>query len=151
MGNEIIKKHLLDRGWEPVNYTPDNPPRGTIPEGVPYATRVGSVWAVFEDGENFDIDLEKLSGTFDEILTATPVKVLPTERGSVILTLSRNGNMRCTFAMLTKDVGGPLQWVTSMGDIVDPQFIGDDWLPATINVEGLASWELELMLYTQEG
>ena len=152
MGNEIIKKYLLDRGWHQVNYTPDNPPRGTIPKGVAYATRLGAVWKVFEDGENYDTDLKMLSDTVDEILTATQVKVLPTKRGSVILILSRNGITTCTFAMLTEDLRGPLQWVTSMGDIIDPKFIGDDWLPATINVEGVASWELELMTeFMEEG
>ena len=150
MGNEIIKECLLHRGWHQVNYTPDNPPRGTIPEGVPYATRTGSVWEVFESGANYDLNLSGLSDTADEILTATPAKVLPTKRGSVILITPRNGNMPYTFAMLTEDLRGPLQWVTSMGDIIDPKFIGDDWLSATINVEGVASWELELMLDTQE-
>ena len=149
MGNEIVKECLLHQGWHQVNYTPDNPPRGTIPKGVSYAIRTGSVWMVFEDGEKYDINLKMLSDTVDEILTATPVKVLPTKRGSVILITPRNGNMPYTFAMLTKDLRGPLQWVTSMGDIIDPKYIGDGWLPATINVEDVASWELELMLDTQ--
>ena len=146
MGNEIIKESLLDRGWHPVNYTPDNPPRGTIPEGVPYATRLGSVWEVFESGENYDTDLKMLSDTVDEILTAIPIKTLPTKPGSVIFIISRPGKSvgPAEWAMRTS-CGGHLQWVTSNNTYLDEETIGDDWLPVTVNVEGMLPWEVNLL------
>ena len=152
MGNKIIKEYLLHRGWHQVNYTPDNPPRGTIPEGVSYAIRTGSVWMVFEDGEKYDINLKLLSATVDEILTAIPIKTLPTKPGSVIFIISRPGKAvgPAEWAMRTS-CGGHLQWVTSNITYLDDETIGDDWLPVTVNVEDVASWELELMLDTQEG
>ena len=143
MGNGIFKEYLLRHlGWHQVNYTPDNPPRGTIPEGVPYATRTGSVWKVYESGENYDTDLKMLSDTVDEILTATPVRVLPTKPGSVIFILSRPGKTGgCEWAMRTS-CGGHLQWVTSNNTYLDEETIGDDWLPVTVNVEGMLPWEV---------
>jgi len=146
MGNEIIKKCLLDRGWHPVNYTPDNPPRGTIPEGVPYATRTGSVWKVYESGVNYDLDLSGLSDTVDEILTAIPIKTLPTKPGSVIFIISRPGRTvgPAEWAMRTS-CGGHLQWVTSNITYLDDETIGDDWLPVTVDVEGMPSWEVQLL------
>ena len=151
MGNEIVKECLLHQGWHQVNYTPDNPPRGTIPKGVSYAIRTGSVWMVFEDGEKYDINLKLLSATVDEIFTVTPVKVLPTKPGSVIFIISRPGKTGgCEWAMRTS-CGGYLQWVTSNNTYLDEETIGDDWLPVMVNVEDVASWELALMLDTQEG
>ena len=146
MGNEIIKECLLSRGWHPVKYTPDNSPRGTIPEGVPYATRTGSVWEVFESGENYDLDLNRLSDTVDEILTAIPIKVLPTKPGSVIFIISRPGKTvgPAEWAMRTS-CGGYLQWVTSNNTYLDEETIGDDWLPVTVDVEGMPLWEVTLL------
>ena len=146
MGNETIKECLLSRGWHPVKYTPDNSPRGTIPEGVPYATRTGSVWEVFESGENYDLDLNRLSDTVDEILTAIPIKVLPTKPGSVIFIISRPGKTvgPAEWAMRTS-CGGYLQWVTSNNTYLDEETIGDDWLPVTVNVEGMLPWEVNLL------
>lgn len=146
MGNETIKEYLLDRGWHPVNYTPDNPPRGTIPEGVPYATRTGSVWKVYESGVNYDLDLSGLSDTVDEILTAIPIKTLPTKPGSVIFIISRPGRPvgPAEWAMRTS-CGGYLQWVTSNITYLDDETIGDDWLPVTVDVEGMPPWEVELL------
>lgn len=146
MGNETIKEYLLDRGWHPVNYTPDNPPRGTIPEGVPYATRTGSVWKVYESGVNYDLDLSGLSDTVDEILTAIPIKTLPTKPGSVIFIISRPGRPvgPAEWAMRTS-CGGHLQWVTSNITYLDDETIGDDWLPVTVDVEGMPPWEVELL------
>ena len=146
MGNETIKEYLLDRGWHPVNYTPDNPPRGTIPEGVPYATRTGSVWTLFESGVNYDLDLNRLSDTVDEILTAIPIKTLPTKPGSVIFIISRPGRTvgPAEWAMRTS-CGGYLQWVTSNNTYLDDETIGDDWLPVTVDVEGMSPWEVELL------
>ncbi len=146
MGNGIIKECLLDRGWHPVNYTPDNPPRGTIPEGVPYATRTGSVWTVFDSGVNYDLDMNRLSDTVDEILTAIPIKTLPTKPGSVIFIISRPGRPvgPAEWAMRTS-CGGHLQWVTSNITYLDDETIGDDWLPVTVDVEGMPPWEVELL------
>ena len=146
MGNETIKEYLLDRGWHPVNYTPDNHPRGTIPEGVPYATRTGSVWTIFDSGVNYDLDLNRLSDTVDEILTATPIKTLPTKPGSVIFIISRPGRPvgPAEWAMRTS-CGGYLQWVTSNITYLDDETIGDDWLPVTVDVEGMPPWEVELL------
>ena len=146
MGNGIIKEYLLDRGWHPVNYTPDNPPRGTIYEGVPYATRTGSVWTLFESGVNYDLDLNRLSDTVDEILTAIPIKTLPTKPGSVIFIISRPGRTvgPAEWAMRTS-CGGHLQWVTSNNTYLDDETIGDDWLPVTVDVEGMPSWEVNLL------
>ena len=145
MGNEIIKECLLSRGWHPVKYTPDNSPRGTIPEGVPYATRTGSVWKVYESGVNYDLDLSGLSDTVDEILTAIPIKTLPTKPGSVIFIISRPGKTGgCEWAMRTS-CGGHLQWVTSNNTYLDEETIGDDWLPVTVNVEGMLPWEVNLL------
>lgn len=146
MGNETIKEYLLDLGWYPVNYTPDNPPRGTIPEGVPYATRTGSVWKVYESGVNYDLDLSGLSDTVDEILTAIPIKTLPTKPGSVIFIISRPGRPvgPAEWAMRTS-CGGHLQWVTSNITYLDDETIGDDWLPVTVDVEGMPPWEVELL------
>ena len=146
MGNETIKEYLLYRGWHPVNYTPDNPPRGTIPEGVPYATRTGSVWTLFESGVNYDLDLNRLSDTVDEILTAIPIKTLPTKPGSVIFIISRPGRTvgPAEWAMRTS-CGGHLQWVTSNNTYLDDETIGDDWLPVTVDVEGMPPWEVELL------
>ena len=146
MGNETIKEYLLDRGWHPVNYTPDNPPRGTIYEGVPYATRTGSVWTLFESGVNYDLDLNRLSDTVDEILTAIPIKTLPTKPGSVIFIISRPGRTvgPAEWAMRTS-CGGYLQWVTSNNTYLDEETIGDNWLPVTVYVEGMSPWEVELL------
>ena len=146
MGNETIKEYLLDRGWHPVNYTPDNPPRGTIPEGVPYAVRTGSVWKVYESGVNYDLDLSGLSDTVDEILTAIPIKTLPTKPGSVIFIISRPGKAvgPAEWAMRTS-CGGHLQWVTSNITYLDDETIGDDWLPVTVDVEGMPPWEVQLL------
>lgn len=146
MGNETIKEYLLDRGWHPVNYTPDNPPRGTIPEGVSYAARMGSVWKVYESGVNYDLDLSGLSDTVDEILTAIPIKTLPTKPGSVIFIISRPGRTvgPAEWAMRTS-CGGHLQWVTSNITYLDDETIGDDWLPVTVDVEGMPPWEVELL------
>ena len=146
MGNEIIKECLLSRGWHPVKYTPDNSPRGTIPEGVPYATRRGSVWEVYESGVNYDLDLSGLSDTVDEILTAIPIKTLPTKPGSVIFILSLPGRPvgPAEWAMRTS-CGGYLQWVTSNNTYLDEEAIGDDWLPVTVNVEGMLPWEVNLL------
>ena len=146
MGNKIIKEYLLDRGWHPVNYTPDNPPRGTIPEGVPYATRTGSVWTLFESGKNYDLNLRGLSDFVDEILTAIPIKILPTKPGSVIFIISRPGKAvgPAEWAMRTS-CGGHLQWVTSNNTYLDEETIGDDWLPVTVDVEGMSPWEVELL------
>ena len=147
MGNEIFKEYLLRHlGWHSVNYTPDNPPRGTIPEGVPYATRTGSVWTLFESGVNYDLDLNRLSDTVDEILTAIPIKPLPTKPGSVIFIISRPGRTvgPAEWAMRTS-CGGYLQWVTSNNTYLDEETIGDDWLPVTVDVEGMASWEVKLL------
>ena len=146
MGNETIKEYLLSRGWHSVNYTPDNPPRGTIYEGVPYATRTGSVWTLFESGVNYDLDLNRLSDTVDEILTAIPIKTLPTKPGSVIFIISRPGRTvgPAEWAMRTS-CGGYLQWVTSNNTYLDEETIGDDWLPVTVDVEGMPPWEVELL------
>ena len=146
MGNETIKEYLLSRGWHPVNDTPDNPPRGTIYEGVPYATRTGSVWTLFESGVNYDLDLNRLSDTVDEILTAIPIKTLPTKPGSVIFIISRPGRTvgPAEWAMRTS-CGGYLQWVTSNNTYLDDETIGDDWLPVTVDVEGMSPWEVELL------
>lgn len=146
MGNEIFKEYLLRHlGWHSVNNTPDNPPRGTIPEGVPYATRTGSVWTLFESGVNYDLDLNRLSDTVDEILTAIPIKTLPTKPGSVIFIISRPGKTDgCEWAMRTS-CGGYLQWVTSNNTYLDDETIGDDWLPVTVDVEGMPPWEVELL------
>ena len=147
MGNETIKEYLLRHlGWHSVNYTPDNPPRGTIYEGVPYATRTGSVWTLFESGVNYDLDLNRLSDTVDEILTAIPIKTLPTKPGSVIFIISRPGRTvgPVEWAMRTS-CGGYLQWVTSNNTYLDDETIGDDWLPVTVDVEGMSPWEVELL------
>ena len=147
MGNEIFKEYLLRHlGWHSVNYTPDNPPRGTIYEGVPYATRTGSVWTLFESGVNYDLDLNRLSDTVDEILTAIPIKTLPTKPGSVIFIISRPGRTvgPAEWAMRTS-CGGYLQWVTSNNTYLDEETIGDDWLPVTVDVEGMPPWEVELL------
>lgn len=147
MGNEIFKEYLLRHlGWHSVNYTPDNPPRGTIPEGVPYATLTGSVWTLFESGVNYDLDLNRLSDTVDEILTAIPIKTLPTKPGSVIFIISRPGRPvgPAEWAMRTS-CGGHLQWVTSNNTYLDDETIGDDWLPVTVDVEGMPPWEVELL------
>ncbi len=147
MGNEIFKEYLLRHlGWHSVNYTPDNPPRGTIPEGVPYATRTGSVWTLFESGVNYDLDLNRLSDTVDEILTAIPIKTLPTKPGSVIFIISRPGRPvgPAEWAMRTS-CGGHLQWVTSNITYLDDDTIGDDWLPVTVDVEGMPPWEVKLL------
>lgn len=147
MGNEIFKEYLLRHlGWHSVNYTPDNPPRGTIPEGVPYATRTGSVWTLFESGVNYDLDLNRLSDTVDEILTAIPIKTLPTKPGSVIFIISRPGRPvgPAEWAMRTS-CGGHLQWVTSNNTYLDDETIGDDWLPVTVDVGGMPPWEVELL------
>ena len=147
MGNEIFKEYLLRHlGWHSVNYTPDNPPRGTIYEGVPYATRTGSVWTLFESGVNYDLDLNRLSDTVDEILTAIPIKTLPTKPGSVIFIISRPGRTvgPAEWAMRTS-CGGYLQWVTSNNTYLDDETIGDDWLPVTVDVEGMPPWEVELL------
>ena len=147
MGNEIFKEYLLRHlGWHSVNYTPDNPPRGTIYEGVPYATRTGSVWTLFESGVNYDLDLNRLSDTVDEILTAIPIKTLPTKPGSVIFIISRPGRTvgPAEWAMRTS-CGGYLQWVTSNNTYLDDETIGDDWLPVTVGVEGMPSWEVNLL------
>ena len=147
MGNEIFKEYLLRHlGWHSVNYTPDNPPRGTIYEGVQYATRTGSVWTLFESGVNYDLDLNRLSDTVDEILTAIPIKTLPTKPGSVIFIISRPGRTvgPAEWAMRTS-CGGYLQWVTSNNTYLDDETIGDDWLPVTVGVEGMPSWEVNLL------
>ena len=147
MGNEIFKEYLLRHlGWHSVNYTPDNPPRGTIYEGVPYATRTGSVWTLFESGVNYDLDLNRLSDTVDEILTAIPIKTLPTKPGSVIFIISRPGRTvgPAEWAMRTS-CGGYLQWVTSNNTYLDDETIGDDWLPVTVGVEGMPPWEVKLL------
>lgn len=147
MGNEIFKEYPLRHlGWHSVNYTPDNPPRGTIPEGVPYATRTGSVWTLFESGVNYDLDLNRLSDTVDEILTAIPIKTLPTKPGSVIFIISRPGRPvgPAEWAMRTS-CGGHLQWVTSNITYLDDDTIGDDWLPVTVDVGGMPPWEVELL------
>lgn len=147
MGNEIFKEYLLRHlGWHSVNYTPDNPPRGTIPEGVPYATLTGSVWTLFESGVNYDLDLNRLSDTVDEILTAIPIKTLPTKPGSVIFIISRPGRPvgPAEWAMRTS-CGGHLQWVTSNNTYLDDETIGDDWLPVTVDVGGMPPWEVELL------
>ena len=147
MGNEIFKEYLLRHlGWHSVNYTPDNPPRGTIYEGVPYATRTGSVWTLFESGVNYDLDLNRLSDTVDEILTAIPIKTLPTKPGSVIFIISRPGRTvgPAEWAMRTS-CGGYLQWVTSNNTYLDDETIGDDWLTVTVGVEGMPPWEVKLL------
>lgn len=147
MGNETIKEYLLRHlGWHSVNYTPDNPPRGTIYEGVPYATRTGSVWVVLESGANYDLNLRRLSDFVDEILTAIPIKTLPTKPGSVIFIISRPGRTvgPAEWAMRTS-CGGYLQWVTSNNTYLDDETIGDDWLPVTVDVEGMSPWEVELL------
>ena len=129
-----------------MKYTPDNSPRGTIPEGVPYATRTGSVWKVYESGVNYDLDMSGLSDTVDEILTAIPIKTLPTKPGSVIFILSLPGRPvgPAEWAMRTS-CGGHLQWVTSNNTYLDEETIGDDWLPVTVNVEGMLPWEVNLL------